>query len=84
VGMVLEPQQYTEAFIESGYCLDEIQDFQGLLPKSYQAGVPVFELLNAEINETGPVLDQMVRNRDNFERKFQALNKKVIELLSYA
>lgn len=84
VGMTLEPEQYTEAFIESGYCLDEIPDFQGLLPKSHQAGVPVFELLDAEINETGPVLDQMVKNRNNFEGKFQGLNKKIIELLSYA
>jgi chromosome partitioning protein len=84
VGMTLEPEQYTEAFIESGYCLDEIPDFQGLLPKSYQAGVPVFELLDAEINETGPVLDQMIKNRNNFEGKFQGLNKKIIELLSYA
>lgn len=83
VGMTLDPEHYTEAFIESGYCLDEIPDFQGLLPKSYQAGVPVFELLDTEINETGPVLDQMKRSRNNFEEKFQLLNQKMIQLLSY-
>jgi chromosome partitioning protein len=83
VGMTLDSEQYTEDFIESSYCLDEIPDFQGLLPKSYQAGVPVFELLDAEINETGPVLEQMVKNRENFQKKFQLLNEKIITLLSY-
>jgi chromosome partitioning protein len=84
VGMTLDSEQYTQDFIESSYCLDEIPDFQGLLPKSYQTGVPVFELLNSEINETGPVLEQMVKNRDNFQTKFKLLNEKIIKLLSYA
>ena len=83
VGMTLKPEQYTEDFIESSYCLDEIPDFQGLLPKSYQTGVPVFELLDTEIRETGPVLEQMVKSRNRFKEKFQKLNKKLIELLSY-
>ena len=42
VGMTLNSKQYTQDLIDSGYCLDEIPDFQGLLPKSRQAGVPVF------------------------------------------
>jgi len=84
VGMTLDSEQYTQDFIDSSYCLDEIPDFQGLLPKSYQAGVPVFELLDTEINETGPVLEQMTKNRDNFQNKFQLLNEKIIKLLSHA
>ena len=82
-GMTLHPDQYKQDLIDRGYCLEEIPDFQGLLPKSYQAGVPVFEIQNSEINETGPVLEQMVNNRDKFERKFQGLNRKIIELLEY-
>lgn len=83
VGMTLDSEHYTQDFIENGYCLDEIPDFQGLLPKSHEAGVPVFELSKAEIGETGPVLKQMLSNRDIFENKFQVLNKKLIDLLSY-
>lgn len=83
VGMTLSREQYTEAFIESSYCLDEIPDFQGLLPKSYETGVPVFALLDTEIKETGPVLAQMMKNRDGFEQRFQALNTRLIELLRY-
>ncbi|MCP6758344.1 MAG: ParA family protein [Fischerella sp. CENA71] len=84
VGMTLSSEQYTNDFIESGYCLDEIPDFQGLLPKSHQAGVPVFELSREEINETGNVLDRMIISRDNFNNKFKLIGKKLINLLSYA
>jgi cellulose biosynthesis protein BcsQ len=84
VGMTLSSEQYTQEFIENGYCLDEIPDFQGLLPKSYWTGVPVFELLDDEIKESGPVLDQMVKNRNRFREKFQTLNSKLIKLLEYA
>ncbi|MHC5756066.1 MAG: ParA family protein [Nostoc sp.] len=83
VGMTLNSEEYQQDFIESGYCLNEIPDFQGLLPKSHQAGVPVFELLDTEINETGPVLQQMKNNRDKFKGKFESLNDKLLELLSY-
>ena len=83
VGMTLDTEEYKQDFINSGYCLDEIPDFQGLLPKSHQAGVPVFELLDTEIGETGPVLNQMKSNRDKFKTKFQLLNNKLIDLLSY-
>ncbi len=84
VGMTLDPEQYTNDFIDNGYCLDEIPDFQGLLPKSHQAGVPVFELSRAEINETGNVLDRMITSRDNFKNKFRLISNKLIDLLNYA
>ncbi|MBR8826832.1 MAG: ParA family protein [Gomphosphaeria aponina SAG 52.96 = DSM 107014] len=83
VGMTLNLEQYTQDFIHSGYCLAEIPDFQGLLPKSYQAGVPVFELGNEEINETGTVLEDMVKSRDELKNKFQLLTNKLIDLLQY-
>ncbi|MDJ0844460.1 ParA family protein [Crocosphaera sp.] len=83
VKMTLNTEQYTQEFIDSGYCLDEIPDFQGLLPKSYQAGVPVFELTDHELHEVGTVLDGMKIRRDTFKVKFQSLTDKLVELLSY-
>ncbi len=82
-GMTLEPSQYPNEFVENSYCLDEIPDFQGLLPKAYQAGVPVFELTRAEIGETGPVLAQMESNREGFAKKFEALINKLIGLVQH-
>jgi chromosome partitioning protein len=81
VGMTLSAGEYTKDFIDGGYCLEEIPDFQGLLPKSYQAGVPVFDLLDDELDATGPILHGMIERRDNFRNKFQSLNSKLINLL---
>jgi chromosome partitioning protein len=82
-GMTLSAEQYTESFIENSYCLDEIPDFQSLLPKAHQAGVPIFDLLDTELNAAGLVLDQMKKKRDSFRDTFESLNQKIIELLSY-
>jgi len=83
VEMTLSPEQYGNDFIDNRYCLEEISDFQGLLPKSQQAGVPVFELKDEEINETGTVLEEMKNNRQRFQDIFTLLNNKLIKLLSY-
>jgi chromosome partitioning protein len=83
-GMTLNSSQYTENFSHDGYCLSEIPDFQGLLPKSYRVGVPVFELSDSEIGESGPILAGLIGKRNEFNQQFQALNGKIIELVSYA
>jgi chromosome partitioning protein len=59
----------------------KIPDFQNLLPKAYDAGVPVFELANAEIGETGPVLQQMITKRDMFFNQFSALCSDLVKIL---
>lgn len=82
--MVLSDDQYGEEFRKSDYCLGEIPDFQGLLPKSYQAGVPVFALADDEIRETGTVLDQMKTKRNTFKDQFSYLGSEIEKLVSYA
>ncbi len=66
------------------YCLSQIQDFHGLLPKSHDAGVPVFELTDAEINEQGAVLEAAKSNRDAFRAQFKGISDEVSALLSHA
>ncbi|MCG9731142.1 ParA family protein [Shewanella sp. Isolate13] len=83
-GMTLTSDQYGADFVESHYCLGEIPDFQGLLPKSYAAGVPVFELENSEIKEVGTVLEQLTTKRDRFNAQFEDISEKVDELINYA
>jgi chromosome partitioning protein len=83
-GMTLSHEQYSEGFIENGYCLIEIPDFQGLLPKSHDAGVPVFALSDVEIHESGYVLTGLIDKRNSFNGEFEVLNEKIINLLSYA
>ncbi len=81
-GMVLAA--YPQSLLDNQYCLDEIPDFQGLLPKAYNIGVPVFELSNAEIGETGPVLAQMSEKRDLFLQQFDELAATLVAMLKNA
>ncbi len=79
--MVLTDEIYGNDFINNGLCISEIQDFQGLLPKSLEAGVPVFALEDHEIDETGTVLDGMVANRDRFDQLFSDFADKIKVLM---
>ena len=72
-GMLLRDEVYGVPLIENGLCLSEISDFQGLLPKALAAGVPVYEVSDDEIGETGPVLQQMQNNRVRFGQLFTDL-----------
>lgn len=78
--MVLDDQKYVDAALEDGYCLSQIPDFQSLLPKSFDAGVPVFELTDEEIGETGPVLEQMQEKREVFHGMFTDIANKIVKL----
>ncbi len=82
---MLFPQAvYDEVGISDDFCVLELKDFQGLLPKSYEAGVPVFALTSAQIAETGSVLQGLETNRDRFHEDFKALAYKIIGLEKYA
>jgi len=83
-GMVLKNTEYPSSLIDNKYCLSQISDFAGLLPKAQMADVPVFEMTDAEIRETGPILDGMIVRRDNFKAEFETLASTVIELVSHA
>ncbi len=75
--MVLDNKSYQKEIIDNGYCLGEIPDFQGLLPKSHDAGVPVYDLTDAEIGETGNVLEGMKANRQKFYAQFEKLSSDI-------
>ncbi|MCX7184074.1 MAG: ParA family protein [Nitrosospira sp.] len=83
-GMVFTSDEYGAEFIANHYCLSEIPDFQGLLPKAHQSGVPVFDLTDADINESGPVLSGMQAKRTLFYEKFSAISDKLVSLLAHA
>lgn len=82
--MVLETDAYQEAGVESDFCLAEIPDFQGLLPKASESGVPVFALEDSEIHETGPVFVSMIESRKRFNQLFEDISEKIINICNYA
>ncbi|MCC5868060.1 MAG: ParA family protein [Gammaproteobacteria bacterium] len=79
-GMLLNDDLYGVPLIQEGLCLAEISDFQGILPKALNAGAPVFEVTDEEIGETGPVLEQMQKNRTRFGDLFTHLASEVRRL----
>lgn len=82
-GMALKPQEYGD-LVGREFCLGEIPDFQALLPKSHNAGVPVFALGDDEIDETGPILDGLIEKRDLFRGQFEEIASELTRLLQYA
>lgn len=83
--MVLAEENYEEANIrrEDGFCLQEISDFQSLLPKSYEAGVPVFELTDDEIHERGVVVGQLIEKREFFRNLFDSFARQILNISKY-
>jgi chromosome partitioning protein len=83
-GMTFPAAIYSPELIKQKYCMAEIPDFQGLLPKAHAAGVPVFDLTDQEIHETGPVLEGMQKKRTMFTAQFIDLAKEVEYFLKHA
>ena len=79
-GMSKTDEEYGQQLIQNGLCLAEISDFQGVLPKALNAGVPVYELTDVEIGETGPVLLGMQQSRTRFGQIFDQLASEVRRL----
>ena len=79
--MAFSKKQYMPNLVDARLCLAEIPDFQGLLPKAISVGVPVFDIENQEIGETGPVLAGMAKNRDKFFRQFRKLSREIRKLI---
>lgn len=78
--MLFSDTAYRELEIPDDFCILELKDFQGLLPKAYEAKVPVFALTDKQLNETGAILDGMKNNRDKFKQDFEKLANKIIGL----
>jgi cellulose biosynthesis protein BcsQ len=81
-GMMLSAASYPQSLVLHHYCLAEIPDFQGLLPKAFAAGVPVFDLEDNEIGEVGNVLDTMKEKRDMFKTVVQSATQTIKQLLA--
>ncbi|MET7244878.1 AAA family ATPase [Methylobacterium sp. EM32] len=82
--MMLEHNQYPAKLIDNKFCLGQIPDFQGLLPKSYNAGVPVFALKNSEIRESGPILNGLKEKREMFKEQFTEISAMIVEMMKHA
>jgi len=83
VGMTLDTPQYPQNLVQQSYCVGEIPDFGGLLPKAFNAGAPVFALTDADINESGPVLQTLRTKANQLNGIFDAVAHSLVEMMAY-
>lgn len=75
-----EDRVYGAADLEKSKVLAKIPDFNSLLPKSQEAGVPVFRLEPEHLDRQGIVLEQTLEQRDSLAVIFEMMAKRVLEL----
>ena len=71
--MLIEPNKYQD----QDFCLEEIPDFGGLLPKSFEVGVPVYALGDKDIGEVGIVLDGLKSKSKDLNDKITSMATKI-------
>lgn len=81
--MLLPQDAFINSQIPEDYCLAEIPDFQSLLQKANNAGVPVFAVSDREMENTGTVLVQMREKRTFFNEIFNAFANQIIHINEY-
>lgn len=79
-GMMLPEASYRAAGASVGHCLAEIPDFNSLIAKSQEAQTPIYALTEAQIGQSGTVLEQTVQSRDQFLTLFEDLAGRVLAL----
>lgn len=82
-GMALNKDNYLSLEMPD-YCLAEISDFQSLIQRSHEAGVPVFALTDVQLKAVGDVLVNMKASRDRFKNIFTDISNKVTSLTENA
>lgn len=79
-GMTFSTDEYQAIGLIPDYCLAEIPDFQSLIQKSNQAGVPVFSLSEVQIGYSGAPLEQLKTKRSEFLQLFTGIAEKIENL----
>jgi hypothetical protein len=82
--MLLPDEVYRNAGMDATYSLAAIPDFNTLIAKSQEAGVPIFALTEGQIGQTGVVLVTTLRNRDNFMQLFRDFADRISVLTGHA
>lgn len=79
----LTNEEYSIPFIQDGYCLAEIPDFQSLINKSYEWGKPVFALSDEELGYTGKILTSQQEKLQLFNQNFSNISHEIQRLIQY-
>lgn len=84
IGMMLPDQVYRAENMGAASCLTTIPDVNTLIAKSQDHQTPVFALTPEQIGQSGTVLENTLKSRDNFRQIFSELADKIIRLTTHA
>ncbi len=80
-GMMLPDDAYRDGTVNADpYNLANISDFNTLIARSQDHGVPVFRLTDEQLGVTGPLLVNMRKSRNDFRQLFQQLAASIIKM----
>ncbi|WP_072903474.1 ParA family protein [Hathewaya proteolytica] len=79
--MIIDKNKFKNVSIpEEPYNIINISDFNSLIAQSQKNNVPVFALTDAQIEQSGNVLEKMKNSREEFHQVFSRLADIVIQL----
>ena len=82
--MLLPPEAYASVGITDGKPLLQMSDFNGLIALSQKHKVPVFALTDAQLEQTGIVLERTKASMNKFGALFSDAAERIIALTEYA
>lgn len=80
--MLFPEEEYRAANIPDDFCLAEIKEFAALGQRYQATGIPVFAIPDNQLNASGPIKDQLIRNRTEFNDQFTGIANNILSLLS--
>jgi len=82
--MLLPDAAYQAIGLGAGDPLLQMSDFNSLIALSQKHKVPVFALSDAQLEQTGIVLDRTKKSMNNFRKLFAEAADRIIALTEYA
>ena len=83
IGMAFSENRYEAAGVQD-YCLGTIPDFNSLIARSQEAQVPIFDLNEEQLKQSGTVLNQTKQSQERFREIFSTIAEEVVELTTDA
>ncbi len=82
--MILSPKDYAAGGVALGEPILQMSDFNALIALSQKHNAPVFSLTDAQIEQTGIVLDRTKQSMENFRNLFSQGSDRIVEITNSA
>lgn len=82
--MLLPDTAYAAAGMSAGDPIMQLSEFNGLIAQSQKHNAPVFMLTDAELEQTGIVLERTKKSMEQFRLLFDQAADRVITLIENA